>query len=149
MITTAIRARTLLTVRAARALIERAVEATHYIGTTPEEFYLEIERRIAEHGLGVFLGMRGAEPKAIAIGILQNSTLMMGAQVPLAYSEDSELSKMVGRRLRDWCAEHGHKRFFSMNLNDTDDRAYCRVFRYVGKSEVIGSIVETKFPVVV
>jgi hypothetical protein len=145
VIVTAIRARTLPTIKAARTLIERAVEATHYLGTTPQDFYSDIERRIAEDALGVFLGLNGAEIKAVAIGMLPTSPLMMGAQVPLAYSEDHELSKLVGRRLRDWCVANGHKRCFSMNLNDTDDRAYCRVWKYVGKSEVIGSIVETKF----
>ena len=130
-----------------KALILRAVEASHYLGTTPQAFYDEIADNIAGDMLGVFVGFTKWQehsapyPIALTIVFLPMSETQMGPQVPIAYSESRELSLLIGKRVRVWLTENGYDKLYCLNLLHDDD-AYCRVFRHVGEPRVVGSVVE-------
>ena len=134
-----------------KKLIMRAVERTRYPATTPQRFYDETSRRIMDGLLGVFAGFTGwrciegqvSEPRALAIVSLPNSETMWAPVVNLAYSEDRELSVMIGARVREWVQRSGYDRILGMNLYH-DDEAFCRTFRHVGEPRVVGSIVEVR-----
>ena len=134
-----------------KLLIKAAVTATHYPGTTPQRFYEEIVENIAGDTLGVFVGFKGwqciagqvSKPRAVAIVNLPISATMWAPVARLAYSEDRELSELIGARVREWVKQHSFDRIWGMNLYH-DDEAFCRVFRHVGEAVVVGSLVEVR-----
>ena len=140
----AVRVRTAETIAhpAVKALIMRAVVATRYPGTTAQAFYDEIAEGITSDTLGVFVGFNEArEPVALVIGSLPFNAIMMAPQVHLVYSTSRELSRLLGEKLRAWVTKHEHDRLIGVNLWH-DDEAFCRVFRHMGETRVIGSLVE-------
>jgi hypothetical protein len=128
-------------------LVWRAVEATKYPGTDAVSFYRELTVRIAERGLGCFVGYEGDRPATLAIALLPTSRMMMAPQIVLVYSGGAELTRKVGVRLREWLLEEGHKEALACNLAflDRPDRVFMRVFRHFGKPEFAGSLIRFKF----
>jgi hypothetical protein len=127
-----------------RALLMRAVEAVRYPGTTPRAFYDEIAAGITGDRLGVFVGVdehKGAE--AVAVVMLPQNQAMMTAQMTLVYSESRLLSRMLGDRVREFVRRAGYDRIIGVNLLH-DDETYCRAFRHVGETSVIGSLIEAR-----
>jgi len=122
----------------------RAVVVTRYPGTTAQAFYDEIARRISEDMFGVFVGIDEDHlPAAIAIVALPVGAAMMAPQVLLVLSQDRALTKRIGARVREWVKRHEYDRIIGVNLWH-DDEAFCRVFRHVGETRVIGSLVEAR-----
>ena len=133
-----------------RDLIMRAVHETRYPGTTGQAFYDEMVAGIASSTLGVFVGFSltpswdsPAEPEAICVASLPWSALMMWPQINLAYSRSRKLSVALGARVREWVKLHEYDRIIGCNLWHNDE-AFCRVFSHVGKTSVIGSLVEAR-----
>ena len=129
-----------------RFLIMMAVVVTRYPGTTAQAFYDEIAGRISEDGLGVFVGIDETHrPAVLAIVMLPVGEAMMAPQVVLLYgtSRNPSLIKMTGTRVREWVKRHGYDRIIGVNLWH-DDEAFCRMFRHVGETRVIGSLVEAR-----
>lgn len=123
------------------ALLLRAIEATQAPTVNAQAYYDEIAAHIASPARGVFVGFDEHDPKAVAVVILPTSPMMMGPQVPLAYSESRALSTAVGVRVRDWLHQAGFDRFFCVNFKH-DDKAYARVFGHVGEFRAAGTFFE-------
>ena len=146
-LTRIIRVRTRHTLRqsAIREFICQAIETVEYPGTTAEEFYDEIWRRVADNDVGVFLGLEGEVPKALAIALLPISATMMAPQVAIVYNAGPpSLIRAVGKRVKDWIVAGGYDRVMGMNLRH-DAGAFARGFSYMGRPKMIGAVVEWRF----
>jgi hypothetical protein len=122
-----------------RTLLHTAAEAN---GFDPGPLLDEVTAGIAAGHLGVFVGYDDATaPVAIAIGMLPTSAFMMGPQVLLAYSEDAEVFRLVGERMRAWMRDAGHDRAFAINHLHAD-APFMRVTSHFGKPGRMGSVIE-------
>jgi hypothetical protein len=121
----------------------RAIAASNFPGSTPEELYDEIAANIAAPNLAVFLGIEDKRPRALFAGILPSSRAMIAPQAVLWYSERPALSRLIAERVWGWLGKAGHDRFIGMNLNYKDG-PFLRALRRYGTPKVIGSIVEVR-----
>lgn len=109
--------------------------------TQPAAVLAEIVGQIASHGIGVFVGFDGHDPKAVAIAQLPSSAFHLAPTVSLAYSEGARaLAIAVGARLRDWLCEAGFRDALAINMQHTD-RAFMRGLAHFGTPERIGGII--------
>ena len=140
---TVIRVRKTETLSGMAELILRAVEKTSYGTTTPRGFYEELARNIGADWLGLFAGYLDGDPRAFSVVALPTSAFMAGPQVPLAYSENRVLSRLVGGTVAAWLRRAGHDRYFAVNFKN-DDLAWQRVFAHAGDISSCGTIFEIK-----
>jgi hypothetical protein len=91
---------------------------------------------------GIFIGRERDAPKALCIGMLPTSAMMLAPQVALAYAEGPRLlTRLVGLRWAAWLRENGYDRFMGVNHLYSDE-LFMRAFSFGGKTRRIGSIIE-------
>lgn len=91
---------------------------------------------------GIFVGLAGDEPKAVAIGFLPHNHLWLAPTVGLAYAEKAPapLVRLVGARMRDWFRRAGHDGVIVINMLHTD-RSYMRGLAHFGVPTRVGSVI--------
>lgn len=111
----------------------------------PAAVLAEIVGQVHSHAIGVFVGFRGHDPKAVAIAQLPSSAFHLAPTVSLAYTEgDRTLSIAVGARLRDWLCEAGFDHALAINMQHTD-RAFMRGLAHFGMPERVGGVIKFSF----
>jgi len=154
-----VRVRTLATLThpEIKDLIWRALSKLRYPGTDSGSFYRELQVRIGEDGLGVFIGFEFGTPKTLCIGVLPSSAMMMAPQISLVYSDGTpEMICHVSIRVREWIKAEGYGEALGVNLyrdseelegriGKRNDLAFQRGFRHFGQPEVAGAMIRFRF----
>lgn len=111
----------------------------------PAAALAEIVGQIHSHGIGVFVGFDGDDPKTVAIAQLPSSAFHLAPMVSVAYSEGGRtLSVAVSARLRNWLCEAGFDHALAVNMRHTD-RAFMVGLSYFGSSERVGGVIRFSF----
>jgi hypothetical protein len=111
----------------------------------PAAVLAEMVDRIHSHGIGVFIGFEGHDPKGVLVAELPFSAFHLAPTVSLAYSEGGRaLSIAVGARLREWLQETGFDNVLAGNMRHTD-RAFMRGLAHVGRVERVGGFFRFSF----
>jgi|SRR5215469_1215805 len=128
-----------------KALILRAIAAVEYPGTTPQELYAEMAGAVGADHFGLFAGIKGREPLAVAAAVLPTTPVQIAAQGILVYSEGPpELMRMIAGRAKAWLLEHGQGKLLAHNFY-RDDAVFARAFRHFGQARRIATLFEVTF----
>jgi hypothetical protein len=127
---------------AVAGLLQRAVKAVDYPGTTPLEVASFLRHNIGRSDYGVFVGFAGDLPQTIVVALLPDGPFMVAPQIALVYNQGSKaLIRMVGGRLRQWILENGFSEALGINLAHSE-AGFSRVFAHFGEPSRFGVMVK-------
>lgn len=129
---------------AVASLIMRGAAACGF--KVPAEVMAELCRGAQAESRGIFIGFHESGPCVFAVGQLPTDYLTIAATVHMAYSDKAprQIVAEVGKCLREWFLQHGHKEVLVINLLHSD-RAFMRGLGHFGQGERAGGVIRFGF----
>ena len=127
-----------LGVPAIRALFLRAIVANKI--PYPEGTILELQHRIGEEALGIWVGTDGWKACGVCVAALPTSNFMVAPQVFMAYNEGpARVCREVIAAVREWISEYKFEELIGCNRSDAPDAVWLRAFKTAGAPSQVGT----------
>lgn len=105
----------------------------------------DLFRYVTSDDYFVVLGFEDGAPKSLAMGFFPADNIFPYPTITVVYNEGTPaLVKALGAKLLDTLMQRGYSRAWAINASGKPDRAWQRLFRLPGQTQVkrLGSVME-------